>query len=90
MSPEERQQNGVPHDHVTPQATNNVDGARGGFMNGKVVRSSNHMSLDCVETSTGHRAFVGDTLMARGDVPAIGCDRTPFRISAISWQKKIN
>ena len=88
MSPEERQQNGVPHDHVTPQATNNVDGARGGFMNGKVVRSSNHMSLDCIETSTGHRAFVGDTLMARGGVSAAGGDLTPFRISAIFWQKK--
>lgn len=87
MSTAERQRNGVPHPHVTPQATNNVDGAKEGFMNGNVVRSSNHMSLECVETSTGFRLMVGDTAMANVTT-AGGADTVPCRIAAVYWQKK--
>ncbi len=87
MSDAQRQRSGVPHLHVTPQATNNVDGAKEGFMNGNILRSSNHMSLECVETSTGVRLFVGDTAIANVATAGVA-DPIPCRIAAVYWQKQ--
>lgn len=87
LSTEERQQNRIPDEHLTPIPNRHVDGARRSFMNGELMHSTAHMGIECISVGGGEdvRVTVGDTVMAK--IPTSPAEPIPCRIAALFWEE---